>query len=319
MESYRDNLEIDLKDLASKIMKKWGLILLGAIICAGLGIGYSLITGSKLSPASAAPTNNTLNDQKEELKRKLTAKEARDVELAYKAFVECEKLYAETSGTENEIELLKATQQVLAIKSIFSSDQQMYYSALFEEEDNAVSPAFSKKINEGFSPDSQNKLSVKFIIIAALAGALAVISVIAAKYVLTPVLKTEDDLRNAFKLPIISSFRTGDEATLEYVYNSICACAKKSDVQKICILGSVVDPSTSEYKHKVSDMFSEKDLSANASDFILDDPKVLEEIVNSDGVMLFEKIGKSKYEDIAKEIERCKNFGVKILGAIVVE
>ena len=55
MESYRDNLEIDLKDLASKIMKKWGLILLGAIICAVLGIGYSLITGSKLSPASAAP------------------------------------------------------------------------------------------------------------------------------------------------------------------------------------------------------------------------------------------------------------------------
>lgn len=319
MESYRDNLEIDLTDLASKIMKKWVLILLGAIICAVLGIGYSLITGSKLSPASAAPTNNTLNDQKEELKGKLTAKEARDVELAYKAFVECEKLYDETSGTENEIELLKATQQVLAIKSNFSSDQQMYYSALFEEEDNAVSPAFSKKINEGFSPDNQNKLSVKFIIIAALAGALAVISVIAAKYVLTPVLKTEDDLRNAFKLPIISSFRTGDDATLEYVYNSICACAKKSDVQKICILGSVVDPSTSEYKRKVSDMFSEKDLSANASDFILDDPKVLEEIVNSDGVMLFEKIGKSKYEDIAKEIERCKNFGVKILGAIVVE
>ena len=60
-------------------------------------------------------------------------------------------------------------------------------------------------------------------------------------------------------------------------------------------------------------------LSANTSDFILDDSKVLEEIVNSDGVMLFEKIGKSKYEDIAKEIERCKNFGVKILGAIVVE
>ena len=319
MESYRDNLEIDLKDLSSIILKKWVLILLGAIICAALGIGYSLITGSKLPSAYAGPTKITLNDLKDDLKGKLTAKEARDVELAYKAYVECEKLYDETSGTENEIELLKATQQVIAIKSTFSSDQQMYYTALFEGEDNAVSLAFSKKINDGFSPDSQNELSVKFIIIAALAGALAVISVITAKYVLNPVLKTEDDLRNAFKLPIISSFRTGDEAALEYVYSSIYACAKKSGVQRICILGSAADSRTSEYRHEVSDMFPEKDLYARASDYILDDPEVLEEIVNSDGVILFEKIGKSKYEDIAKEIERCKNFGVKILGAVVVE
>ncbi|MBO4458992.1 MAG: hypothetical protein J5802_14895 [Butyrivibrio sp.] len=320
MDSYKDALEIDIKDLSSKILRKWKLILISAIIFALLAIGYGLATGSQLPSAYSEPKKITLDDLKEELKGKLTSKEARDVELAYNAYIECEKLYDEIDTPETGVELVKATQQVLEIKKSFTPDQQLYYTALFEGEGGTVSKPFSGKINADFSAGSgQNEVSVKLIVLAALAGAALVIIITATKYILSPVLKTEDDLRNAFKLPIISSFHPGDADALEYVYNSMYACAKKADVQKVCILGSAIDANTAEYKQEVSDMFPRKDMSVRTSDYMLDDPDVLDSIVNSDGVILFERIGHSKYEDIAKEIERCNNFGVKILGAVVVE
>ena len=68
----------------------------------------------------------------------------------------------------------------------------------------------------------------------------------------------------------------------------------------------------------MSSMFEGKDLSVVAKGSMLTDPSVIDEIVSSDGVILFEKIGKSLYEDIAREIELCNNYGVPILGTVVI-
>ena len=52
---------------------------------------------------------------------------------------------------------------------------------------------------------------------------------------------------------------------------------------------------------------------------MLTNPDVIDEIVTSDGVVLFERIGKSLYDDIAREIELCNNYGVLVIGAVIIK
>ena len=347
MESYRDNLEIDLKDLALKILKQWKAILLATVIFGILGVGYALYSGGYLSlpvvPKSAKEASDlTLDELKDEVKQVLTAREIKDVELTYDAYLECEKLYSKIEKssaddtTELEIELLKATQQIIAVKSYFSADQLAYYNALFEKDGEEMSPAFTKLMDKNLKTYKENaekeeaeknsatleeprEFSYKKVIIAAFFGAFLVIMIVSLKYIMKPVLKTADDLRTAFKLPIISSLRSGNEGAFSYVYSSILASLKSSNAKKVFFLSATADSDVAELRHKTSEQFNAGDITAIASNSILDDPTVLDTIVDSDGVILFEKIGQSKYDDIARELEICNSLGVKVLGAVVTE
>ncbi len=342
MESYRDNLEIDLKDLALNILKYWKAIILTTIIFGILGLGYTLYSSGYLSaPVTIQDEKGlsslTLEELKDTVKEVLTAREIRDVELTYNAYLECEKLYnkieksSAEDNTELEIELLKATQQILAVKSYFSAEQLAYYNALFEKDDKEMNPAFlihtetilknykekTEKNNEAI--EEKPKFSFKKVILAAFLGAFLVIILVSLKYIMKPFLKTADDLRSAFKLHIISSLRNVDENSLTYVYSSILASLKSSNAKKVFFLSATADADVAELRHKTSEKFNTVDITANASNNILEDPTALDSIVDSDGVILFEKIGRSKYDDIARELEICNSLGVKVLGAVVTE
>ena len=342
MESDRDNLEIDLKDLALKILKYWKAIILTTIIFGILGLGYALYSGGYLSASVPIQEEEnfsslTLEELKDAVKGVLTAREIRDVELTYNAYLECENLYnkieksSAEDNTELEIELLKATQQIVAVKSYFSADQMAYYNALFEKDDKEMSPAFrthmettlkdykqkAQKNNEAI--EEKPKFSFKKVILAAFIGAFLVIVLISLKYIMKPFLKTADDLRSAFKLPIISSLRNVDDSSLTYVYSSVLASLKSSNAKKVFFLSATADSDVAELRHKTSEKFNAGDITTIASNSILEDPTVLDSIVDSDGVILFEKIGCSKYDDIARELEIFNSLGVKVLGAVVTE
>ena len=178
MESYRKNLKIDRKDLLSKVVNSWKRVLICAVVFVVLCFGYAFLTTGYIPKFSNAPTKITLEELKTNLKGKLTVAEAKDVELAYNACKECEKLYSESGSPENSIELVKATQQLIAIKSEFTPNQQMYYNALFEGEDGAVSKAFAKKINQSYAPDENGFSSIYFVYAALIGAVLSIITTI---------------------------------------------------------------------------------------------------------------------------------------------
>ena len=45
MELQNDEIEIDLLDLCKYFLSKWNLILLGILVCAGIGCGYAKVRG----------------------------------------------------------------------------------------------------------------------------------------------------------------------------------------------------------------------------------------------------------------------------------
>ena len=71
------------------------------------------------------------------------------------------------------------------------------------------------------------------------------------------------------------------------------------------------------YKKEVADL--PKGCIAETGKNVVFDPRALEKMVQSDGVVLVEKIGGSRYENIGNELETIKKYGVDVLGVVVLE
>ena len=318
MKSYRDNLEIDIKDLLLYVFKRWKILIIATLTGAIIGGGYSIITVNNQDNV-----NNQESQRIEELKAKLTLKELSDVDLAYKAHCECEKLYNEIENDpdlsiENKIELIKATNSLVIMNSSFSADQKAYYSALFNDENETKEEGtfYDSKISS--ATDESVTISLKKIVIGAFGGAFLLALILSFVYVFTPVLKTGDEIRDAFKLPIISSIRSEDNS-YAHVYSCLLACIKKEEVGNVCIISASNSEATKKSMTTISDMFINGSASVTTCNSILSDSKVLDTVIESDGVVLFEQIGISRYENIAREIELCDNFGIKIIGVVVIK
>ena len=65
------------------------------------------------------------------------------------------------------------------------------------------------------------------------------------------------------------------------------------------------------------DKVQEKNVQIEKGLSLISDSETLDKVIASDGVVLVETIRKSRYEDIEKEIELCKNYNIKILGTVI--
>ena len=335
MTDYRDNLEIDLKVLAVDILKKWKLLVVGAIIGCLVGVLYIGATNVvEVFPDEEPALLQKVSEQDmAALARKLTVNEKSDVDRAFKAYKKAMELYDEIDNmafdeiTESESMVLATTWSIASMKSSFSADQKAYYTALFAadpELSEAVVGEIAENAEDSTTEQAENagvnaKSFIKYAAVGAFAGLFIVAVIIALKYILTPVLKTEDDLRVAFRLPIIGSISSSSDTSTALIYSGIAACAQRAEAKKIYLVSSSDDEVITSNRNKMSGMFEGKEISVIAGGSMLTDPSVIDEIVTSDGVILFEKIGKSLYEDIAREIELCNNYGVPVIGTVVIK
>lgn len=63
----------------------------------------------------------------------------------------------------------------------------------------------------------------------------------------------------------------------------------------------------------------EKLLTIRFEELAIYSPKALETMLNSEGIVLVERIGKSKFVDINKELEYCKRYDIPVLGCVIIE
>ncbi len=332
MTDYRDNLEIDLKNLAVDILKKWKLLLAGMVVGCLLGALYLVSRSVVEVDDSEEPAllQNVSEQDAVALAMKLSVKEKSDADLAFAAYKKTLELndQVDSLSPEAQVELIKATEDALTAGSAFTTDQKAYYRALFAS-DSELASAVVADIAENAENEENTtttnaknadaKSFIKYAAVGTFAGLFIVAVILALKYILTPVLKTEDDLRVAFRLPIIGSISSSSDTSTALIYSGIAACAQRAKAKKIYLVSSSDDEVITSNRNKMSGMFEGKEISVIAGGSMLTDPSVIDEIVTSDGVILFEKIGKSLYEDIAREIELCNNYGVQVVGAVVIK
>ena len=70
---------------------------------------------------------------------------------------------------------------------------------------------------------------------------------------------------------------------------------------------------------QIQKYLGENKTSVDAANNILSDTDALDKVTSSGGLILFERIWESTYENIEKEVELAKNLGLNIIGTVVIK
>ena len=320
MENYRDNLEIDLKDLSLHILKYWKMILIFAIVGTLLGCAGQYITGGnasteagpapvpELSDAEMAKVNAAVSSYKTYQDLHDTVMESINSDLEkIKAGEVLDKDSAEALGYKTSI-INQAT------TGMFNGNQAVYNTLSANEK--AVFDSLTGKAAVVEKETSSNK---RFPFIGCALGLFIILGVITVRYVMSPKLKTEDDLRSAFKLPIVGSIAKKNDDGLAVICSSIMALSSTGKAEKILLCTSLTEGIVTEYISRIKDFLKEKSVTTEMAFNIVSDPTSIDKVAKSDGLIFFESIGESIYDNIDKEVELAGNLGINVLGTVVVK
>ena len=183
---------------------------------------------------------------------------------------------------------------------------------------------------------------IKFILIGILGGAFLLMFWYAALYALRMVLRTADDFASMFGTRVIGTIKASEasgkrkflsgidawfekkfdkkdgilpeEAAYKMIASEIAVGVEKGEIKKPFITSTSSDKASLEVVNKIAGMVN--NLTKGAS--VITDAAALKSLSESDGVVLVEKIQDSKISDIGRELELCKQYGIDVIGAVVV-
>lgn len=328
MDNYKDNLELDLKDLLRHIMTYWKIIAAFAVIGCILGSAFSMFC-----PQKQLVTANPIDE--------LSKKDRQQVETAvetYLLFQKVHEIYSDKIAKEldsldadSNMDQSKSESIYYEVSTLRTSAEGLTSNTLYSALNADQKAAFNQMIPQGISKmdfledadsdipsdnTTSHNLNIKYPTIGLFAGIFLVCIIATLKYILSPTLKTEDDLRTAFKLPVVGTISAGNDDGLSVICSSITAIIKAGKAQTLSLVSSL--PGTADdHIAKASAYLKEKGNNIESINSILSDPAAIDQVANSDGVILFESIGKSTYENIHRELELLNNLGINVVGAVV--
>ncbi len=182
------------------------------------------------------------------------------------------------------------------------------------EVDNSETPAEQETVSYGI------EVIIKGLILGAILGALLIIMILCIKYAMSVKLHTADDMRNTFKVPVLGEVKSGDDgADLTSVISMINLAGSREGFDNICIVGSSRDEYTTGIRQRLKDELDKAgDVTATECDGSFTDMDSMNKLGAADVVILVERIEESEYENIAREIEVCRNCSVNLLGSVVI-
>ena len=211
---------------------------------------------------------------------------------------------------------------ITGLTNNMTTEEKEYYTALINQEayvedaDVIDAADADSDVHETVITRSFNK---KYLLLGILAGLFVPAFFIALMYVLSSKLRTIDDLRSVFRLSVLGEL-SNDAKDMDVICQGAAIGASKLSVGSIYLMGASDDEVSVKSRNDIRDGIVNVDnlKSVKAGTSAVNDAVSMKDLAESDAAVLVERIGFSAYEDIAKEIELCNKFGVKILGAVVV-
>ncbi len=186
-------------------------------------------------------------------------------------------------------------------------------------------------------------VSATNIVIGVVIGIVLVAGCVTVGYAMTSKLRCFSDMVDGFSVSVIgiiklerkkkwfgfmdraidSWFREGKkipaETNIKIISTDIALAMKKKEIRTICFTGNANREAVWPIVQTLRTADKEKNLKINFEELAIYSPKALETMLNAEGVLLFERIGKSKFADISKELEYCKRYDIPVLGCVVIE
>jgi len=187
---------------------------------------------------------------------------------------------------------------------------------------------------KGFIPNS----IIKYSILGAILGVFIVVVWYCVIYVLKPILRTENDIRNQYGIPVIGTLPKKqptkplfiDKLLMKLEGRSDCQNAEETiktasiSISNTASKGSHVVVITSMAENKAFDKIAEK-LNSIVTEVTLillrggtDKANNVEELSKCDAVVLVEERDVSSLNKINEELRQIKLFDKKVLGAIII-
>ncbi len=190
--------------------------------------------------------------------------------------------------------------------------------------------------------NAKPSVSVKYLFIGLILGAFVYAGGAAVVYILRNVVRYVDDtaaIFGVFRLGAIPDEKRWNqngytrwlrkvrdrgmeaisrEQAVGVTAVSIVTLAEKKELTNLCIIGRNVGKFNQDVQDALLKALPEN-LRVGTADNILSDPEAMKVMAGYDGVVLLEKAGETKYEEIATELKVIKAQGQTLLGAVITE
>jgi len=178
-----------------------------------------------------------------------------------------------------------------------------------------------KGITEQIVGEEQTKIDIRHIIVGMGLGAAFLSVVLSVVYILKKTVQSPKDMENIFGQDTLGSLSRNEQEAgrIDYICENILLKCKKLLVNELCITSSdrciLEDRKVQELIKKMQlqglKIFQETGFTTKTS--------ALKALSNIEYVCFVEEIGKSKYQNIHRELSLCVEHDVNILGMISIE
>lgn len=195
---------------------------------------------------------------------------------------------------------------------------------------------------------ASKRISPKYIVLGAIAGIFLAFCFYGALYVFSPKLRTKGDLQDVFNLSILGEIKDDSRYNrflsvvdrfidsafdktdwnlttaerMELITSAICLGQNKTEADSVFITGNCSGKRAEELKESIiagiyANGIKRGNFTALSGASPIISSESLKMLSSADFLVLVEETGVSRYDDIARTLELCDKFGVKILGAVV--
>lgn len=201
----------------------------------------------------------------------------------------------------------------------------------------------SESMDEEGSDEVVVSVSKKWILFGAVFGAMIIGGIELLLWLLGGKLNSPEELQQNFNIPIYGLFEErkkrkvlwqidellyklknknkkilNEEQAFQMISSGICLNAKKEKISSVYLIGTEIEL-TGE-KRVVKQL--KQELAKDKIDLIIGknilcDSKAFLEMAEIGTVILLEEVRHSKYQDIVRELELCRNQGINILGSVI--
>lgn len=182
--------------------------------------------------------------------------------------------------------------------------------------------------------------SVSKLVMGVLVGAVVVCIVVLVRYLMAANLRVKEDMKEAFGVTLLGAVCDKEahdkknkvdalieqffypqkegfsqDAQIDMICTDIKLAMKKANMKNIFLTGACDDAQAEEWKVLLAGKLDHVDCGKS----VVYNPQSLETLVESDGVVLVERVDASAYVDIQKELEFCERYEIPVIGCIVIE
>ena len=186
-------------------------------------------------------------------------------------------------------------------------------------------------------------VNVKKLVLGAAIGFVLVAGYVVVVYAASSKLRCAADMVNGFSVSVMGIIKLEREkkkfdavdnlidnifredkdlpkdVNIQIISTDIAMAAKKKGIRKLFFTGAADKRFVQQVIHVLEEADKEKTLEITCEKLAIYSPEGLEAMLNSEGVVLFESIGRSSFKDINKELEYCKRYDIPVLGSVVID